>query len=431
MSAAPVSAVSPHAATRAPQDGPLPTARVAPDRPMRIALVTPMLPVPHDQTRGRYIYETARALSKLAQVRVFFQSLRYPAVPGLKPRSYLYGDVDAGYTLPGIDVEAFEYPGLPVVSRVLNGVVGSRVLRPRVRAFRPDLVLAYWVYPDGYAALSVAKGLGVPCAIGALGSDIHVRSGLNSLLTRYTIGRVDALLTVSEAMRQTAIRAFGAQPQRVHTVVNGFNTSIFGPGDQAQARLELGVGQTDRVVVYVGRFVEAKGLRELVEAARRLAAVDPRFTLVLIGDGVMKDQLHQLIDAVGLTHRVRIPGGLAPPQVARWICASDVLTLPSWSEGYPNVVVEALACGRPVVATDVGGTREIVTADNGILINPKDANALGDALLSALDRTWDHDAIAAAMKRSWDDVARETLEVCSALVRVNRAKPGYSAESFA
>lgn len=431
MSDAPLSAVSPHATSNCSSDAPWSIGRAATDRPLRIALVTPMLPVPHDQTRGRYIYETARALSKLAQVRVFFQSLRYPAVPGLRPRSYLYGDVDPGYALPGIDVEAFEYPGLPVVSRVLNGVVGSWVLRPRVRAFRPDLVLAYWVYPDGYAALRVAKGLGVPCAIGALGSDIHVRSGLSSMLTRHTIGQVDALLTVSEAMRQTAIEAFGAQPQRVHTVVNGFNTSIFGPGDQTQARLELGVGQTDRVVVYVGRFVEAKGLRELVEAAKRLAGLDPRFTLVLIGDGVMREQLHQLIHAAGLAHRIRVPGGLPPQQVARWICASDVLTLPSWSEGYPNVVVEALACGRPVVATDVGGTREIVNSDNGILIAPKDANALGAALLGALDRAWDHAAIAAAMKRSWDDVARETLDVCSALVRVNRASRGYAAGSAA
>ncbi len=381
-----------------------------------------MLPVPHDQTRGRYIFETARSLSQLARVRVFFQSLRYPNFPGLKPRSFLYGGVDAGYSLPGIDVEAFDYPGLPVLSRVLNGVVSAFALGPRVKAFAPDLLLGYWVYPDGYAALRVARRLRVPCVIGALGSDIHVRSGLSAMLTRHTIHQVDALLTVSEAMRRTAIETFGAQADRVHTIVNGFNTSIFAPGDQAQARRELGVPSLDRLVVYVGRFVEAKGLRELIEATQRLAARDPQFKLVLIGDGVMKDQLHQLIQVSGLAQRVQVPGGLPPEEVARWIRASDVLTLPSWSEGYPNVVVEALACGRPVVATDVGGTREIVNADNGILTAPKDVDGLVDALAQALVHRWDHAAIAAAMQRSWDDVARETLAVCIAQVAANRER---------
>lgn len=375
-----------------------------------------MLPVPHDQTRGRYIHETARSLSSLADVRVFFQSLRYPRIPGLTPRSFLHGGVDAGYTLAGVDVEAFDYPAVPVISRGVNGLISSWVLLPRVRAFKPDLVLAYWVYPDGFAALRVARVLGVPCVVGALGSDIHVRDGLNVILTRHTITGADALLTVSEAMRRTAIDDFGAEPAKVHTIVNGFNTSVFGPGDQAQARLELGLVANEQLVIYVGRFVEAKGMRELIAAAEQLALTNSRFRLALIGDGVMKAELSAMVEAAGLTAKVHSPGGLAPEKVAQWIRASDVLTLPSWSEGYPNVVVEGLACGRPVVATDVGGTREIVTSDNGILIPPKDSTALRLALEQALQRRWDHVGIAASMRRSWDDVAQETLQVCRSLV---------------
>ena len=404
----------------------VPSANFPPKRLLRIAVVTPMLPVPHDQTRGRYIHETAMSLSKLAQVRVFFQSLRYPRLPGMKPRSYLHGEVNKDYSLAGVDVEAFDYPAIPVLSRGINGLVSSWVLAPRVRSFRPDLVLAYWVYPDGFAALRVARTLGVPCVVGALGSDIHVRDGLNTLLTRHTIMRADALLTVSEAMRKTAIDDFGAVPGKVHTIVNGFNTSIFRPSDQAQARRRLGLSAGDQIVVYVGRFVEAKGMRELIEAAQKLAAANGRFRLALIGDGVMKPELRAMTDAAGLGAQVQMPGGLAPEQVAQWICASDVLTLPSWSEGYPNVVVEALACGRPVVATNVGGTGEIVRPDNGILIAPRDANALCAALESALQRQWNHVAISDSMRRSWDDVAAETLQVCTTLVASHRQQPGVA-----
>jgi glycosyltransferase involved in cell wall biosynthesis len=305
--------------------------------------------------------------------------------------------------------------------------VGSWALKPRVRAFDPDLVLGYWVYPDGYAALRVARSLGVPCVIGALGSDIHVRSGLNVLMTRRTLTGADAVLTVSEAMRQATITEFGVQPQNVYTVVNGFNTSIFGPSKQAHARHQLAICATDRVVVYVGRFIEAKGLRELIDASRQLASTDERFRLILIGDGVMKGELLARIQAAGLTDKVHMPGGLPPQQVAQWICASDVLTLPSWSEGYPNVVVEAIACGRPVVATNVGGTREIINSSNGILVAPKNVAELRSGLEQALGREWNHDAIAAGMKRTWDDVAAETLAVCESLVSHNPRKHRASA----
>ena len=309
-----------------------------------------------------------------------------------------------------------------MVSRALNGWSAARALLPRLRAFKPDLLLAYWIYPDGHAAVQVARRLGVPCVVGALGSDIHVRSGVNERLTRQTIGAADALLTVSVAMRQAAIRDYGAAPDKVHTIVNGFNTGVFGPQPQAQARAALGVDADAQLVVYVGRFVEAKGLRELLASLQALAPTHPRLRLALIGDGVMRDELRSLIGRSGLDDRVLQPGGMEPAGVAQWIAASDVLTLPSWSEGYPNVVVEALACGRPVVATDVGGTREIVRADNGILIPPRDVDALSRGLAEALQRRWDHAAIAAAMRRSWDDVAVETLAVCHRVLGSSRPR---------
>ncbi len=386
-------------------------------RRMRVALVTPMLPVAHDLTRGRYIHETARCLSKIADVRVFFQTLRYPNLPGLVPKSYLYGDVPDDYRLEGIDVEAFGYRSLPVLGRPLNGWLAARALTPRVARFEPDVVIGYWVYPDGFAALQAARSLGKPCVVGALGSDIHVRSGTNAWLTRHTIERADALVVVSEAMRRSAIAQYGAAPERAHTIVNGFNRSVFRHQDQAQARAALQLPADGKLIVYVGRFVEAKGLVELLDAFADMAGEDAHVRLALIGDGVMAAQLPGLIETRALQGRVLLPGSMEPEGVARWICAADALTLPSWSEGYPNVVVEALACGTPVVATDVGGTREILGESGGLLIPPRDPAALKAALGDVLGRSWDRRAIAAAMARSWDDVAQETLRVCESVLR--------------
>ena len=375
-----------------------------------------MLPVAHDPTRGRYIHETARALSRIADVRVFFMQPRYPRLPGLAPRSFLHEPVGPGYSLDGVDVEAFEDPAVPGLSRVTNGIVAGRRLVPRLRAFAPDVAIGYWVYPDGYAAAYAARRLGIPCIVGARGSDIHVRDRVNAFMTRRAIARADLLLTVSEAMRRRAIEAFGARPERTRTIINGFDTTIFHPRPQAAARCALGIAEDARIIIYVGRFVEAKGMRELVEAFDRLAARDPRLRLALVGEGVMREELAALIASRGLADRVLMPGGFDPAGVAEWIAAADVLTLPSWSEGYPNVVVEAIACGRPVVATDVGGTREIVDASSGILIPPRDAHALEAALAAALAKTWNGDAIASRLARSWHDVALDTLAACEDVI---------------
>lgn len=387
---------------------------------LRIAVVTPMLPVPYDQTRGRYIHETARSLGKLATVRTFFQTLQYPRVPGLRSRSFIYGSVGADYQLDGCDVEAYTYPALPVMTRGLNGHLASWALTPRARQFKPDVMLGYWVYPDGYAALRTARSLNIPCVIGALGSDIHVRSGINDRMTRLAIEGADALVTVSEAMRQYAIQEFDAAPERVHTVVNGFNTAVFRPLDGAAMRAKHGVKPDEKLIVYVGRFVEAKGMRELIEAFQNLAARDARVTLALVGDGTMKDALIEMVRSTGLAGRVHLPGGQPPEVVAEWINAANLLTLPSWSEGYPNVVVEAVACGRPVVATDVGGVKEILNAGNGVMVPARDANALARAFEDVLNRPWDQAAIAAQIRRTWDDVAADTLAVCEAVVAARK-----------
>src|SRR5690606_18020122 len=118
----------------------------------------PNLPMPHDLARGRYIHATAAELAKLAEVRVFLPQARYPRLPAaLRPRSFVHGLLAADYRLPDIDVEPYAYPAVPGLSRVANGRVGAMALTPRLRAFAPDLVLAYWVYPDGDAAVRAAR----------------------------------------------------------------------------------------------------------------------------------------------------------------------------------------------------------------------------------------------------------------------------------
>jgi teichuronic acid biosynthesis glycosyltransferase TuaC len=384
---------------------------------LRIAISTPAYPLPGDPTRGRYIYEIARCLGRLATIEVFFYTARYPRMRWLRPRTFEPTDVTTDLSTPDVKVTAFDYPSIPLVSRAINGHVGGRALLRRLRPFRPDIVLGYWIYPEGYGAWRCARQLGVPCVLGGLGTDIRARDSLTRWLSGHALRSADQLIMVSQEMRRLVIDRFGVDPARVHAIANGVNAAIFHPRDAAAMRQKLGLSAAYRIIVYVGRFVATKGVRELLQAFDALAAHDDTLRLVFIGDGVMREELRAQVAAARWGDRVLMPGAMQPEAIAEWLGAANLLCLPSYSEGYPNVVIEALACGRPVVATEVGGIPEIVDATNGRLVPPRDASALRVALAETLGRPWDQQALAAPWSRSWDDVARATLEVCEQACR--------------
>jgi teichuronic acid biosynthesis glycosyltransferase TuaC len=383
---------------------------------LRLAAVTSQFPVDGDPNRGRPIVQTLAALAKLVPVEVFVPNARYPR--WLTPRSYHYGSpADHSAAVEGLTTHYVTYATLPIVGRVLNGHGAARALRAPLTAYRPDVVLSYWLYPDAFGAAAVASKLGVPLVAGARGSDIRARDRISLSLTRRVLAGSARILTVSEDLRRIAIDRFGASAELTSAVPNGCDTRIFGLGSRAAARAQLGVAQDARLILFVGRIVAAKGLRELVTAWLDLARTNSSVHLAIVGQGPLFTELSSRAMRGERAEAFHAPGALPASEVAKWMQACDVFCLPSHTEGYPNVLVESLACGRPVVATPVGGINEIVDADNGLLTPVNDAARLAAALDAALSRSWDEVALSRRFARSWDDVARETLAVCEAAAR--------------
>jgi glycosyltransferase involved in cell wall biosynthesis len=204
-------------------------------------------------------------------------------------------------------------------------------------------------------------------------------------------------------------------------VVNGCDLSVFHPGDRLEARKKLGVHPEAKAVVYIGRLDVKKGLRELVQAATSLHLQSPDLHVYLVGEGPDRGLIEHAISAANATDYIHPLSACTPDDVAVWMTAADLVTLPSYMEGCPNVVLEALACGRPVVATRVGGIPEIMNEDCGRLIPPGDSAALANALASVLEIKWDPAVIAAQHGRSWDAVAAELLEKFESIVVDRRA----------
>ncbi len=376
---------------------------------MRILIVTSQFPIAGEPNRGRPIHQTVRELSKLADVRVLSPVASYPR--WAKPRSYLFRAADAAHTVPGCDVRYIDYPALPMISRPFNGWLCARTLHAPLREFAPDVVLSYWLYPDAFGAMQAARRAGLPLVVGARGSDLRVRDAISKRLTRPVLHAAQRILVVSEDLGRVAARDYDADPARIRAIPNGCDATIFHPQSRADARSALGIDADAELVVYVGRLVPEKGLRELLDAMAALAPQRPKLQLALIGEGPMRAELDARI-AADPTLRVRLPGAQGPHEVARWMAASDLVTLPSYSEGHPNVLVEALACGRPVLATPVGGIPEVVDADCGLLVPARDPVALARGLRDALDRPWDETALSRRFSRGWDAVATDTLRAC-------------------
>ena len=378
---------------------------------MRILMVTSQFPVADEPTRGRPLYQTAQALSKIAEVRVLSPVAVYPK--WARPRSYLFKD--ARPPSLACDAEYVTYPALPLVTRAFNGDLCARAIAEPLARFKPDVVLSYWLYPDAYGAMRAARRARLPLVAGARGSDIRVRDPVSRWLTQPVVRSAQRLLVVSEDLGKLAVRDYGADVARVRVIANGCDASIFHRSDRAAARSALNVSSSAQLIVYAGRLVAEKGLRELIAATAQLATTRPNIELVLIGDGPLRTELETAI-ASQPSLRVRLEGMQPPQIVAQWMTASDLVTLPSYSEGHPNVLVEALACGRPIVATTVGGIPEVVDATSGILVAPRDTAALVGAIGAALDRKWDEDALSRRFSRGWDVVAADTLRACEEAV---------------
>jgi teichuronic acid biosynthesis glycosyltransferase TuaC len=379
-------------------------------RRIRIALVTNFFPNSEQPYRGASTYQLVRRLAALADIDVICPLPRYPE--WLQPRSFDHRQVNLDYSLPDINVKYVEFPAVPIVTRALNGKICASHLLSHIRSLAPDLILNYWLYPQGYAAVEIGAKLGIPAIVGSIGSDLNAIPDLvTRFFTRLTLQRATLVVTKSDDLRREAIR-LGSDPTKTYAVLNGCDTTIFRISDRLQARTELNVSAQQQLIVYVGRLARTKGLLELVEAFSILCRRNRSVQLALIGDGPDQSVITECTQRLLVAEHVRFVSPQSSWGISRWLAAATLLALPSYFEGCPNVVLEATSCGRPVVATRVGGIPEIVDERCAVLTAPRDVAGLARALEIALDRDWNENEIANHFRRSWEDMARELYDVC-------------------
>jgi teichuronic acid biosynthesis glycosyltransferase TuaC len=248
--------------------------------------------------------------------------------------------------------------------------------------FRFDLIDAHYFYPDGVAAALLGRHLGKPVVITARGTDVNLipEYRMPRRLVRWAAARAAGLIAVSQALRARLIE-LGVPGSRIEVLRNGVDLDLFAPDDRAAARRELGLDPDGPIVLSVGSLIPRKGH----DLAIRAAAAMPETTLLIVGEGSEGAALRRLVARLSVADRVHFLGSMPQQRLAIAYNAADVLVLASSREGLPNVVLEALACGTPVVATAVWGTPEVVAAPvAGRLVEERSPEALARAIRELL-----------------------------------------------
>ncbi len=295
-----------------------------------------------------------------------------PMAPPVGPRRWTrYRQIAAHETLDGIPVTHPRFPSPPGFGDGWRASLMARSVRgtllDHVRRLEPDVLDVHYAYPDGVAAfqlrdlLSETLGRRLPMVLTCRGTDLNLIPQIPSVRPQLEemLHGVDHVICVADALRDVALD-LGAPPDHVTTLRNGVDLDHFRPGDKDAARAETGLLRNGRLVVCVGHLVERKGQHLLVEAfARTLAKAPEPHRLVLVGGGDPAP-LRAVAKEHAVEHLVDFVGPVAPADLPAYYRAADVQVLASSREGWPNVVLEGLACGTPIIATSVWGTPEIL-----------------------------------------------------------------------
>lgn len=375
---------------------------------MKTLLFTNLYPFAQAPTRGMFHVHVFRALTRYCEGRVVAPLPWWSRIK--RPGEWIAAPEE---DRTGISAAFPTYWTIPRLGHALHAKAMYLSLRAYVTRLRRDFpfeaILASWAYPDAVAAALIARDLGLPLVTNVLGSDINALAQIPGLRAQiqWALERSHRVIAVSGALRESVLK-LGIAPERVLVQHNGVDGEKFALRDRNEVRLKLGLPQDRPILCYVGNFVPEKGVDTLVEVMVHLAEAGRKeILLALVGGGSLEPELRNMVDKHGIGGQVQFCGRRLHDEIPDWMSACDVFCLPSRREGCPNVVLEALCSGRPVVASRVGGVPELLDEANGAMVPAGDAPALARSILTTLERDWNPEALRSSVPcRSWDEVGR-------------------------
>ena len=373
---------------------------------LRVLSLSTLYPHANAPNFGVFVERQMQAVAARGDVDlVMVAPVGVPPFPlSLHPRYRSVRALDPVEQRGGVRVYRPRFTVLPGTGGRFNARLEAFAVLPLARKMHADqpfdLVDAQFFYPDGPAALAVAKALGLPCSIKARGADVHHWGQAPG--TRYQVRDAalyaSRLLCVSNGLADDLV-ALGADRSKITVHRTGLDRTIFHPLDRTQSRTKLGLPLDVPILACVGALIERKGQRFAIAALAQI----PEAILVLAGAGPDEGQLRVLAASLGLEGRVKFLGSIPHGDLPVVLSAADLFVLPTASEGLANAWVEALACGTRVVTTPIPGARELLTDPAYGRMAARDAVAIAAAVNALLAAPPPREAVLkGAAEFSWE-----------------------------
>ena len=393
----------------------------------RVVVLTTLFPHAGQPTTGLFIRERMFRVAQLIPLTVVAPVPWFPCQALLRKwKPHFRPPAPAVEIQEGIEVRCPRFFSVPGAFKCLDGFSLAVACLPTLlrlkRSFDFNVIDAHFAYPEGYAATLLGRWLRVPVSITLRGTEVPLaRDPRRRRRIIKALRRATRIFSVSESLKRHAAN-LGVIGDSVVVVGNGVDIGKFHRLDRRAAREKLGLPNDGTVLVSVGALVERKGFHRVIECLPALRRRFPGLRYLVVGgpgpEGDWSARLRSLVIDLGLQDCVVFLGTLAPEELKVPLSAADVFVLATGNEGWANVFLEAMACGLPVVTTDVGGNGEVVANPSlGILVPFGDESALAQAIADALGRDWDRDAIVAyAEANSWERRVQTLIEEFVAIV---------------
>jgi len=358
---------------------------------IRVLVISHMYPKNEKSISGIFIKQQLKSLIKQhCKIKIISPVPYVPKLFRTNLRRKEYSHISRTIFTEGIPIYCPRYIRAPgswfhgiSCYTIYYGII--REFNKIIEEFQPHILHTYTITPDGYAGLMFRKKYRFPVICSLLGSDINVYPNYKPLtlnLTKKAISNIDQLISVSQSLKFVA-ESIALPKREIEVVYMGcdINKFINNKESRKNIREKLYISPKEVVLLFVGSLLKQKGIFDLVEAFNQTYKKYKNLRLIFVGKGFAYSEIVNKLNELQFKNKIYIVGEKSHNKIPDWLNASDIFVFPSHSEGLPNVVIEAMACGKPVIATKVGGIPEAVQdGKSGILIEKGDIKALSNAI---------------------------------------------------
>lgn len=363
----------------------------------KMLIITNLYPLPWQPTRATFNFQQFSLLAEQMDVYILIP-VAFP--DWVKHRHLIDRHNERLKVVPYLYFPKFGRRFYPALMHWSLHVLAGHWLKK----LKPTKILASWAYPDGVAAHSIAKSLKADFYLKVHGSDINMHASFPERAKQIVAmaNQANGIISVSQDLSDKMV-ALGINKSLINVIYNGVNLDKFAPREQSI---------TDEYIVFIGNLKKEKGVVELLDAFNAIHQKYPSLKLKYVGNGEMLAHLKSLTVSYSIQNKVDFAGVKAHDLLPTILGQAKLLALPSYNEGVPNVVLESMACGVPVVATSVGGIPEVVPKDCGYLATDITSECIAKNIEKALNTEWDRNTIRAqAEKFTWRGNIQQLIEV--------------------